>query len=204
MPHPSECQDLSGFKSELSFANKLTRLIWGIAWVFVFRLTPRTAFGWRAFVLRCFGASVGDRVKVYNSVEVFLPKNLSIGDNSVVGPGVNLYCVGSINVAANVVVSQNVHICTASHDYRMATFPLTVAAVVIEKGSWLCADSFIGPGIRIGVRSIVGARAAVFKDVPDGNIVGGNPAVFLKHRDMGGGAIAVSGCDAPHQERPLQ
>lgn len=37
-------------------------------------------------------------------------------------------------------------------------------------------------GVTIGEGAIVGARAAVFKDVPPWTVVGGNPAKFIKKR----------------------
>jgi putative colanic acid biosynthesis acetyltransferase WcaF len=46
----------------------------------------------------------------------------------------------------------------------------------------VAADAFVGPGVTVGERSVVGARASVFKDVPPDVIVGGNPARVMKPR----------------------
>jgi acetyltransferase-like isoleucine patch superfamily enzyme len=40
-------------------------------------------------------------------------------------------------------------------------------------------NSIILPGVRIGPNSIVGAGSVVTKDVPEGTIVGGNPAKII-------------------------
>jgi putative colanic acid biosynthesis acetyltransferase WcaF len=48
----------------------------------------------------------------------------------------------------------------------------------------VAADAFVGPGVTIGERSVVGARSSVFKDVPPDVIVGGNPAKVLKPRAL--------------------
>jgi putative colanic acid biosynthesis acetyltransferase WcaF len=40
--------------------------------------------------------------------------------------------------------------------------------------------------VTVGDRAVVGARAAVFKDVPAGMVVGGNPAKVLKRREFTG------------------
>jgi maltose O-acetyltransferase len=37
-------------------------------------------------------------------------------------------------------------------------------------------------GVTIGENAVVGARASVFKDVPDNAIVGGNPSKIVKMR----------------------
>ena len=39
-------------------------------------------------------------------------------------------------------------------------------------------------GVTIGEGAVVGARAAVFKDVEPWTVVGGNPAKFIKKREL--------------------
>lgn len=60
--------------------------------------------------------------------------------------------------------------------------PLLKLPIEVRDDAWICADAFVGPGVVVGVRSIVAARAVVVKDVPDGMIVGGNPACSVKQR----------------------
>ena len=55
--------------------------------------------------------------------------------------------------------------------------------IKVEDDVWVCADAFIGPNIKIGRGAIIGARSVVLKDVSPNNIVGGNPAKFIKYRD---------------------
>jgi len=59
----------------------------------------------------------------------------------------------------------------------------------IELGarSWIAADVFVGPGVCIGEGAVVGARSAVFRDVEPWTVVGGNPARFLKRRELQSG-----------------
>ena len=38
--------------------------------------------------------------------------------------------------------------------------------------------------VKIGSNCIVAAGSVVTKDIPDGTVVGGNPAVFLKKREI--------------------
>ena len=54
------------------------------------------------------------------------------------------------------------------------------APVCIKKGAFIGAHCIILKGVTIGKNSIVGAGAVVTKDVPDGEIWGGNPARFLR------------------------
>jgi len=108
-----------------------------------------------------------------------------MGDRAVIGPDVDVYCVAQIHVHADAMVSQYSYLCAATHDYRKANLPLVAKPIEIQSGAWVCADAFVGPGVTIGQRAIVGARAAVFRDVAAGQIVGGNPAKFIKMRDDG-------------------
>jgi putative colanic acid biosynthesis acetyltransferase WcaF len=50
----------------------------------------------------------------------------------------------------------------------------------------VCADAFIGPGVRIGEGAVVAARSTVVKDVAPWTVVGGSPARVLKVRVVEG------------------
>ena len=43
-------------------------------------------------------------------------------------------------------------------------------------------DAFVGPGVVIEKRAVVGARSVVFKDVAESCVVAGNVAQFLKKK----------------------
>lgn len=174
---------LAEFKSNLSIGNRIARLVWGWAWMLLFRPSPRVAFAWRRLLLRVFGARLGKNVRIYASAEVFLPANLTLGDNVVVGPKVDLYCVDDIFVEENAILSQRCELCTGTHDYSKPDMPLVTKSIKVCRGAWVCAGAFIGPGVTVERDSVVGARAVVFKDVEHGTIVAGNPAKFVKAKD---------------------
>ncbi|MBR3611436.1 MAG: hypothetical protein IKL57_08290 [Oscillospiraceae bacterium] len=56
--------------------------------------------------------------------------------------------------------------------------------VVIGKYVWIGARSTILPGVKIGDGAVIGAASVVTKDVPNGAVVGGNPARIIKYRNM--------------------
>ncbi len=52
--------------------------------------------------------------------------------------------------------------------------------VRVKRGARVGANSTILPGVTIGINSLIGAASVVVKDVPDGVIVAGSPAVVLR------------------------
>ncbi len=135
-------------------------------------------------LLRLFGAKMGYRSMVYGTANVFAPWNLVLEDHSCVGPHVNVYNKGKIIIHDHSIVSQGAYLCSASHDYTDSNHPLIVKPIEIDSNVWVAADAFIGMGVKIGEGAVVGARAAVFKDVEPWTVVGGNPAKFIKKREL--------------------
>lgn len=180
----TDVQRLDLFRSNLSLRNKLARATWGLVWMFLFRPSPRIAFRWRRMLLRLFGASIGKNVRIYNSVKFFEPANLFADDFAVIGPGADVYCVAPIRIGKHSMVSQDACLCAATHDHREIDLPLVAKPIVIEDQAWICAAAFIGPGVTVRTGAVVGARAVVFKDVSSMSIVAGNPAKFVRMREV--------------------
>ncbi|RWO97367.1 MAG: putative colanic acid biosynthesis acetyltransferase [Mesorhizobium sp.] len=165
-----------------SFKDKVRRLQWRVVEATLYRWSPVPVHGWRCFLLRLFGAAVGRGAHPYPTARIWAPWNLRLGAASSLGPGVNCYSVGPITIEDYVTVSQGSHLCAATHDYRDPAFALVVGAIQIEAGAWVAAEAFIGPGVRVGRRAVVGARSVVTKDVSDGVVVVGNPARQIRLR----------------------
>lgn len=175
--------DISNYNSSFSLTNKLSRLLWNGAYWIIFRPFSLNVFtSWRAGVLRLFGAKIGKNVNIYSSARIWAPWNLEVGNYSSFGPGVDCYNQGKISIGENCVISQKTYLCASTHDFTNSDFPLVLRPIHIEDQVWVAADAFIGPGVSIGKGAVVGARAAVFKDVERLSVVGGNPARYIKKR----------------------
>lgn len=108
-----------------------------------------------------------------------------MGDFAAIGPYADCYSVDKVILGTGSVVSQYAYLCTATHDHSRRDLPLTTAPIIIGKEAWVCADAFLGPGVRVGEGAIVGARSSLHKGaVPPWTIVGGNPARFIKIRQL--------------------
>lgn len=168
--------------------DRLRRLVWGIARLLLYRPTPVTLHGWRAHVLRAFGAKIEGRVYVYPDVVIWAPWNLQMAPGSCLGPGTICYNVASIKLGCGVTVSQRSHLCTASHDFDDPRFPLTGAPITFGDRSWIAAEVFVGPGVTVGSDAVILARGVVVRDAPPGAVMGGNPARHLRDRVLREGA----------------
>jgi putative colanic acid biosynthesis acetyltransferase WcaF len=157
------------------------RVLWGCA-APLFRWSPRPCFGWRAFLLRLFGAKIGRHVHIHRTVTIWIPWNLEVGDYAAIGDHAFIYNLGPIAIEERATISHRAHLCAGTHDYTKADFPLLKPPIRIRGQAWVCADAFIGPGVTVGAGAIVAARAVAVKDVAPWTIVGGNPAKWIKER----------------------
>ncbi|MDB5356506.1 MAG: Colanic acid biosynthesis acetyltransferase WcaF [Phycisphaerales bacterium] len=173
--------------SPWSLHEKIGRVLWMLANSLLFRPSFHNWYAWRRWLLRCFGAKIGDNVRVRPTCRVEIPWNLEIGDNAAVGDHAILYSLGSIRIGRFAVVSQYAHLCAGTHDYTDPSFPLIRPPITIGDEAWIAADAFVGPGVTVGRRAVVGARATVVRDVPPDHIVVGNPARCIKRRDASAG-----------------
>ena len=175
--------DLSKYHNALSRKHQIIRLLWGILWGLLARPLPRSlGLGWKRSLLRLFGAKIHPTAVVYSSAKIYFPRNLIMDAYSCLASDVDCYNVDVIHIGANTTVSQGTFLCTASHDITNPLNPLITAPILIEDQAWVAADAFVGMGVTIGQGAVVGARAAVFKDVEPWTVVGGNPAKFIKKR----------------------
>jgi len=171
------------YENNFSRTNQIIRFIWGIVWPVSTWFLPRSlGSGWKRFLLRLFGAKIDSTAKVYSSVKIYYPANLTMEAYSCLAPGVNCYNVAHITIGAQSTVSQNTYLCSASHDITDPLNHLISAPIVIKSQAWVAADAFVGMGVTIGEGSVVGARAVVVKDVEPWSVVAGNPAKFIKKR----------------------
>ena len=166
-----------------TFVKQLYFLSWRLFGQIVFRLIPLPFFSIRTLLLRLYGASIGNSVKIYPSVSIYSPKNLILGDFVGIGPNAVLYSQGIIKISDYSIVSQNTYLCTASHDYNKASFDLVVKQIDIEDNCWIASYASILPGGSLSQGCILGAHAVLSskKTIP-WSIYAGNPAKKIKSR----------------------
>lgn len=163
--------------------------LWWIVEALLFAPSPQFMYGWRRWLLRRFGASVGEGVILRPTVRTQFPWKVSLGDHAWIGDDVVLYSLGPIDVGAHAVVSQRSYLCTGSHDPEQLDFPIYYQPIVIGEGCWIATDVYVGPGVTIGDGTIVGARSSVHRSLPGGKVCLGNPARVIRDRAVADGSL---------------
>jgi putative colanic acid biosynthesis acetyltransferase WcaF len=158
--------------------------LWWIVQGSLFALSPQVMYGWRAWLLRLFGARIGKGVIIRSSVRITYPWKVKIGDYCHIGDNAELYSLGEIEIGDRVVVSQRSYICAGSHDYTSTAFDIFAKKISIGSEAWLATDVFVAPGVVIGRGAVIGARSSVFRDIPPGVICLGSPAKVIGPRLM--------------------
>ena len=181
----SSTNDFRSLKYRNAFTSgaKLRRFAWEMVRLLVFRPTPRWALhGWRRFLLRSFGAKIGAGCRIAPSCRVWAPWNLTMGEFSAIGDGVDCYSMDRITIGSKVAVSQRTFLCAGSHDVRSLTRPLVTGPIVIGDHVWIAAESMVHPNVVIGEGTVIGARSVVLKDMPAWSVCAGHPCRKLKDR----------------------
>lgn len=161
---------------------QVARVLWALC-VPLFRFSPRPMWGWRAWLLRRFGARVGRGAHLHPSVRILMPWNLLIGDQVTIGDRAILYALGVITIGDRATVSQYAHLCAGTHDTRDPARPLCKRPIMIGPDAWVCADAFVGPDVRIGAGAILGARAVAMRDLPPRCTGIGNPMQIITEKE---------------------
>lgn len=175
--------DLSKYNHSFSLKNKIGRLLWNVCYWLFFRPFNLNIFKtWRNLVLRIFGGQISFKANIYATAKIWAPWNLKMGAYATLGPYVDCYNQGFIEIGDHTTISQKAYLCASTHDFTDKKNNLILKPIEIKDQVWVAADAFIGPGIIVNQGVVVGARAAVFKDVAPWTVVGGNPAKYIKER----------------------
>lgn len=179
-------QDLKTFKDPPNIRGRSAVIVqlWRLVQGSFFAWSPQFFYGWRRFLLRLFGAKIGQKVLIRPSARITYPWKLTIGDYSWIGDNVELYTWGDISIGANTVISQRSYICAAGHDFTTPSFDTFQKPINIGNQVWIATDVFIAPGITIGDAVVIGTRSTVINNLPEAMICYGNPAKPIRPRVM--------------------
>lgn len=163
---------------------------WQVAWQLVSGLV--VVRWWcpppvRRSILRAFGAEIGSNAVIRHRVRIHWPWKLRVGAGSWVGEGAWILNLEPVSIGSDVCISQEVLLCTGSHDRTSPTFEFDNAPIVVEDGAWIAARATVLRGSVVGHDSVIGACALVSGTVAAGSLVlAPRSTVSLPQRDRQG------------------
>lgn len=110
--------------------------------------------------------------------------NIFVGENFYANFDCVILDVCEVKIGRDCMLAPGVHIYTATHPldpFERSSGVEYGKPVTIGDHVWIGGRAIINPGVTIGNHSVVASGAVVTKDVPEGVVVGGNPARVIKH-----------------------
>ncbi len=172
-----------GLVAPFSLRNRIGRQLWSIVYVLLYRTSPRPLHAWRAFLLRSFGAKLGDKCHFYAKGKVWAPWNLVCEDRVSLADDAEIYNPAPMYFGSHAIVSQGAYVCGATHTYNDPKFPLVSFTMRFGAYSWICARAIVAPGVEVGEGAILGLGSIATKTLEPYGIYAGAPARKVKERD---------------------
>jgi putative colanic acid biosynthesis acetyltransferase WcaF len=162
--------------------NRLRRQLWNLVWLLLYRPSPRTFHGWRAALLRLFGARLGPNCHFYPSSRIWAPWNLICSDQVTASDDAQIYNPAPITLGSHALLSQEAYLCGATHDYNDPAFPLLAFTMQLGAYAWVGARASVAPGVNLGDGAVLGLGSVATRDLEPWSVYAGTPAVKIKAR----------------------
>lgn len=177
--HPADDPYLG---ANTSTRNRAGRALWIVTWALLGRPSPRPLHAWRSLLLRLFGAQLGAHCHVYPGATVWAPWNLVCDDTVGIADGVVIYNAAPVRLGSHCVVSQDAYLCTATHDFDNAAFPMISRPITIGAYAWICARACVCPGVQVGEGAVLGLASIATRDLEAWTVHAGHPARAIRAR----------------------
>ena len=138
----------------------------------------------RRFFYRLAGVKIGKGSTIHMGARFYDPRNIEIGDDSIVGEDAVLDGREKLVIGNHVDIASEVMIYNCEHDVQSEDFKAVSKPVVVEDYVFIGPRAIILPGVRVGKGAVIGAGAVVTKDVLEYSIVGGVPAIKIGERKV--------------------
>ena len=137
-----------------------------------------------ALLSEIFGRPMPATLTLYPPFYCDYGLNLEFGERVFVNQNCSFYDLGGITIGERTMIGPGVTLSTAGHPVEpSARFDgITTAPIVIESNVWIGANVTIVPGVRVGSGSVIAAGAVVAKDVPANCVV--SSGGYVKRHDL--------------------
>jgi len=162
--------------------NKLFIILWYFVNIIFFqnKLIPFNSI--KIFLLKFFGAKLGEGVIIKPGVNIKYPWNLKIGDFVWIGEDVWIDNLAHVYIGNNVCISQGAMLLCGNHHYKKSTFDLIIGEITIKDGVWIAARSIVTNNITCKEHSVLLTNSVATNNLEPYNIYRGNPAKSIKKR----------------------
>lgn len=158
--------------------------VWEVVWTIFVRWLPKPFSCWYILLLKLFGCKIQGKPFIAPTARIYAPWLLEIKDRACLATRCEIYNLGPVTIEERAVLAQYSYICNGSHDLSLLKKPLLVGNVLIGKDVFIGAKAMILVGISVAEGAVIGAGSVVTKDVAPWTVVGGNPAKFIKKREI--------------------
>jgi len=138
----------------------------------------------RRFFYRLVGIKIGKGSTIHMGARFFLPGNITIGEDSLIGDHIFLDGRAPLIIGSHVDIASQVMIYNSEHDLTDETNRAIEGPVKIGDYVFIGPRAIIMPGVTIGRGAVVAGGAVVTKDVPEKTIVAGIPAKDIGKREV--------------------
>lgn len=157
-----------------------------LLWLFVSALFFNNGLaifnGFKCYLLRLFGAKVGNRVLIKPSVTIKYPWFLHIGNDVWIGEKVWIDNLDQVTIGNNVCISQGALLLTGNHNYKTPFFELITGKIVVEDGVWIGAKSTVCAGVTCKTHSVLSVMSVASTNLEAYGIYQGVPAEKIRTR----------------------
>ena len=136
----------------------------------------------KVFILRLFGAKIGNSVVIKPWVKIKLPWKLVLKDHIWLGENCWIDNISNITIGSNACISQGATLITGNHDYTKVSFNLITKPIILEEGCWIGAHASVSGGVTVGNHAVLSMGSTATKDLAPYTIYRGNPAIEVKKR----------------------
>lgn len=122
---------------------------------------------------------------IYMGVNFFNPSGVTIGHDSVIGSKCFLDGRAPLIIGNHTSLATEVMIYNDEHNINSSKYENSFGPVTIKDYVFVGPRVIILPNVTIGTGAVIAAGAVVTKDIPDGEIWGGVPAIKIANRKAG-------------------
>ena len=137
----------------------------------------------RQDIMRRLFRGVGERVYMEPDFRCEFGKNITIGNDVYINFGCTILDCAQVTIGDNTLIGPNVSMYSANHSLdaqERITGGLIPKEIHVGNRVWIGGNTTILAGVTIGDESVIGAGSVVTRDIPSGVVAAGNPCRVLR------------------------